>query len=237
MIRKLIITFLCSMPAIILPAESPVNKYELPIGDFTQLKVTSPINVNYICNPDSAGYAVFNCTEKVVSEIAFSNKNNKQLTVEFTTKGTKLENAPTVTVYSKFLSLAENQSDSLLRIVKTAPVPELKLRLQGNGRVAATGVEVEELSASITTGRGMITVTGKSRVANLTSYSNGGIQADNLEAKIVKCKLVGSGEIGCWPIDELSVGIGGGSGTILYRGTPKKIKNKSINIKVEKMAE
>ena len=215
-----------------------ILKYEADIKDFTELKVASGINVNNVCNPDSVGKAVFYSTEQMASEISFVNKKNK-LTIEYTTKtnNRKLTGVPTVTVYSRFLNLVENNSDSTIRLVKVAPGPKLKLRLTGGGCIAAPEVESNEVSATITIGKGVIAVGGKCSVANLTSVSSGTIQADRLKADVVKCKLTGSGEIGCWPIDELyiSMSVGMGSGTILYRGEPKAIKNYSAGIKVEKL--
>ncbi len=236
MIRTTVTAITLLVTSIFVYAQTPLNRYELDIDDFTQLKIASPINVNYVCNPDSAGKVVFNTTPEMASVISFAN-NKKKLTVEFTTKGVKYTDVPTVTVYSNYLTIAENQADSLLRIVKVASGPEIKLRLMGNGRIAATNLSFNEISASITTGKGSIAVSGKCKVANLTSYSVGNIQADNLQAEIVKCKLLGTGEIGCWPTEELNVSLSGGSGTIYYRGLPAKIKNRSVNIKLVPIKE
>jgi len=213
-----------------------ITRYEADIQDFTELRVTSPINVNYVANPDSAGKAVFYATPAMASEISFANSKNK-LTVEFTSKGAKIPGTPTVTVYSRFLNMVENRSDSLIRIVKVSPGPELKLRVIGNGRISALDVEFNEVSASITTGKGTIAVGGSCSVANLTSHSTGTIQADRLKAGIVRCKLVGTGEIGCWPVDELKVSMSVGSGTILYRGEPKKIKKYAGGIKLKQLPD
>lgn len=214
-----------------------LTRFEADIQDFTELKVSSHINVNYVANADSVGKAVFYTTPERASEISFVN-NKKKLNIEFTTKGTKMADAPTVTVYSRYLTLVENHADSLIRLVKVNPGPELKLRIIGSGRIAAPQVDFNEVSASITTGNGTIAVGGRCSVANLTSHSTGTIQADNLKAEVVKCKLVGTGEIGCWPVDELKVSWSLGSGTILYRGEPKKITNKAPNgIKLKQLPE
>ncbi len=233
MIRHILFAIAASLTPLGVLAAAPESRYVVDIDDFIQLKVSSGINVNYVCNPDSAGKAMFYATPELASVISFSN-NKKKLTVAFTTKGVKYGNVPTVTVYSNFLTLAENRADSLLKIVSVAPGPELKLRLMGSGRIVASGINVNDFSASITTGNGSIVANGKCVVANLTSLSTGTIQADNLESEIVKCKLIGTGEIGCWPKKDLMVK-GGGSGKVLYRGTPEMIEDKAANIKVEAM--
>lgn len=238
MLKKLslsIIAMLALLPVV--QAESPRNVYRLEVGDFTKLKVSSAINVRYVSNPDSAGMVVFESSQQMASVIAFSN-NKQKLTVEFSTRGVHYFEAPTVTIYSNFLTLAENHSDSLLRLVKVAPGPRLDLKLMGNGRISATDISANEVNASITTGHGSIVVSGKCEKAGLTSYSTGTIQADNLEANEVSCRIVGTGEIGCWPVKQLDISrMSIGTGVIYYRGTPLQINNKSIKTKVEPIRE
>lgn len=234
--KKLIVLCLASFSVLTALAQDAI-RYEADIKDFTELKVTSNINVNYVANPDSVGKAVFYATPDMASEISFSN-NKKKLIVEYTNKTAKLKNVPTVTVYSRFLNLVENYSDSTIRIVNIKSGPQLKLRVIGSGRIAAPEVEFNEVSASITTGSGIIAVGGVCSVANLTSHSSGGtIQADRLKSDIVKCKLVGTGQIGCWPLEQLKVSMSVGSGTIYYRGKPDKITNNSGGIKVKPLPE
>ncbi|MDE6352338.1 MAG: DUF2807 domain-containing protein [Muribaculaceae bacterium] len=214
-------------------AASPVSTYGLEVGDFTQLKVTSPVSVRYVSNPDSAGMIRYESTPDMASIISFTNTGEK-LIVEFTTKGTHYIDAPTVTVYSNVLYSAENQSDSLIRLEKVAPCPELKLKIMGNGRISANDVTATKVSASITTGHGSIVISGKCDEANLSSISTGSIQAEELQAEIVNCKMMGTGEIGCWPEQKLTVSrLSMGTGHIYYNGNPRLIENKSINIKVD----
>ncbi len=51
-------------------AQAP-TRYELDVKDFSELKVTDGINVDYVCNPDSAGKAVFFATPDIASQILF----------------------------------------------------------------------------------------------------------------------------------------------------------------------
>lgn len=235
MLKPILITSLLALTSVF--AASAGNKYELNIGDFTQLKVSSPINVVYVCNPDSAGIAVFEASPEIASEIAFTN-NKKKLNIGFTTSGTKLTGVPTITVYSRFLTMVENHADSLVRLTKVASGPELKLRLMGSGRISATNVETNNLSATLLSGKGSIAVTGNCINANLTNHSLGVIQTDGLRAENVKVWMMGTGDIGCWPIEKLTIQlVSAGTGKVLYRGTPKTISNRSINIKVEQIKE
>lgn len=211
-----------------------LNRYEAKVENFTELSIRDNINIVYesLCFEDSAGMAkaVFYTTPDIAPLIVFSSKNDK-LTVEFANKATKPANPPTVTVYSKFLTLVENESDSTIHLARVNPVPHIKLRVMGNGKLVADSLNANSVSASITTGCGIIAVSGICNQANLTNMSAGTIQADKLIANDVKSKLIGTGSIGCTPLNSLSLA-GAGTGKLYYFGTPKKIDNKALNIKL-----
>ena len=205
------------------------TRYELDVKDFTELKVTDGINVDYKCNPDSAGKAVFNTSPELASAIYFVPGKSK-LEIQLATKENgKYEGLPTVTVYSNFLSKVENSGDSLVRVVSLAPGPKLKARVIGNGHMLVRNVKANQVDASIDTGNGTITIYGSTDHAQLSTTGKGNIQADALTANTVKCSLWGTGSIGCNPKDELSV-MGAGSGTVYYKGKPT-IKNRSVGVK------
>ncbi len=58
----------------------------------------------------------------------------------------------------------------------------------------------------------------------------GSIQADEMQADDVNCTLLGTGYIGCEPVKSLNVK--GVNGKVYYRGTPAKIKNHSLGVKL-----
>lgn len=211
------------------------NRYEVKFDDFTQLKMRDNININYKSNPDSAGMAVFYSTAEVAPHIVFSSNKGK-LTVEFANKKNKPANPPTVTVYSRFITLAENQSDSTITLSNVNSGPQLKLRVMGNGKLIAEDLNAVEVSASITTGNGLLVVSGNCDKANITNMSTGTVQADKLIAKDIKCKLIGTGSIGCTPLNYLSIA-GAGTGKVYYFGSPKTIENNAIKIKLIAMDE
>lgn len=207
-----------------------LNRYEVKVDDFTELKMRENININYVSSSDSAGIAVFYATAETAPHIVFSN-NKGRLTVEFANKKNKPKDPPTVTVYSRFITLVENQSDSTICMSKVNSGPQLKLRVIGNGKVVAENLDAIDVSASITTGGGTIVASGSCRTANLTNLGAGIIQADNLKADEVKCKLYGTGTIGCAPSNFLSIS-GAGTGKVYYFGKPKTIENNSIKVKL-----
>lgn len=208
------------------------TRYELDVKDFSELKVTDGINVDYICNPDSAGKAVFIATADQASQILFvPNKQKLEIQLATDESGTRRE-IPRVTVYSNILSYVENSGDSLVRVLSVNPGPRFRARVIGNGRIVVRNVKSTQVDVSLDTGKGSLVVSGSAEVANLSCTGTGSITADELIAETVKCKSLGTGTIGCAPTKNLS--IMGLSGTIYYRGTPK-IKNRSIGVKIESL--
>lgn len=203
--------------------------YALQVRDFTELKVTDGINVDYVCSPDSAGYAVFDAASDVASRILFEPKGSK-LTIEVSNEEGLPLKLPTVRVYSRYLASIENDGDSLVRAINVAPCPKFKAKLVGNGRLSVRGIDASDVSANITTGNGTITLTGRCEEAVYTIVSTGTIIADDLVAKEAKCRVWGTGTIGCNATAKLSVS-GLGSGKVLYTGKPE-IKKKAGGVSV-----
>lgn len=211
-------------------ATPPTQHFALNVKDFTELVVVDGINVDYIgCSTDSAGYAVFDTTADLASQIMFEPSKGK-LKVQLANHDSQLTGLPTVKVYSRYLSSVENDGDSLVRIITPAPGPKFQATLVGNGRLSVRGIDVNEASVSLVTGNGQLVVTGRCESANLKLTGTGSITADELTAKIVKCRVAGTGTIGCDASEELNVS-GIGSGTVLYRGRPA-IKKRGLGIKV-----
>ena len=205
------------------------TKYELDLKDFIELKVTDGINVDYICNPDSAGKVIFETIPELAGQIMFVPGNEKLEIQLAPDENEKYKDLPTITVYGTFLTKVENSGDSTVRILSVAPGAKFKARLIGNGRIAVRNIEAMSVDASIDTGNGSITIYGKTDGATLKSTGKGNIQADGLIANIVKCSLWGTGSIGCTALESLSI-LGAGSGKVYYKGSPK-IRNRSLGVK------
>jgi len=129
--------------------------YALQVRDFTELKVTDGINVDYVCSPDSAGYAVFDAASDVASRILFEPKGSK-LTIEVSNEEGLPLKLPTVRVYSRYLASIENDGDSLVRAINVAPCPKFKAKLVGNGRLSVRGIGCSEVKGKINNGQGTI---------------------------------------------------------------------------------
>lgn len=227
---KKICFLLIAIVATLMSNAQDVARYELDVNDFTELKVTEGINVDYKCNADSVGKAVFYATPEMASALMFSNKKGK-LHIELAQEAENAVGVPTVTVYSRFLTKAENSGDSLMRVLSVADCPEFKARIVGNGRLSVREINATTVNASIDTGNGTIVINGRCDYAKLSYKGAGTIEADGLVAKDVKCTLVGTGSIGCNVSGQLTI-VGASSGHLYYRGTPTGIKNNSIGVDI-----
>lgn len=209
---------------------APTQHFELKLRDFTELKVVDGINVDYVCSADSAGYAVFDALPELAPKIMFEPSGDR-LTIQLLNDEGPLHNLPTIKVYSRYLQSVENDGDSLVRALSVAPIPKFKAKLVGNGRLSVRDVDANEVKATLLTGNGTITITGRCTEAILQATSTGTITADQLVATEVKCRLAGTSTIGCAPTEKLQVR--GMAGKVLYKGKPAINKSFALGVKVE----
>lgn len=209
-----------------------LTKYELKVGEFNELKVVDGINVDYKCNNDSAGLAVFTSLPEKASAFIFNNKKGK-LSMQISTESVGMKDMPTVTVYSKYLTKVENSGDSTVRVLSVAKGPKFAATLMGNGRLAIRNIEMVEVNGKIAIGNGTLVLDGSCEKANYTFMGTGVIQADGMKAELVSVKASGTGSIGVWAVSKLSI-MGAGSTKVYYKGNPE-IKNRSVGIKATQM--
>lgn len=196
------------------------NTYRIKIGDFTRLKVFNNAIVVYRSNPDSVGYAVYTADKEMANAFIFSNNNKGVLRVEVATNHTDKKNLPVVTVYSRFIDNIESSSTECVFIESPMPCPTVKIKLIGNGKLIVNNISSTTTDIQLSTGNGTIVATGMTDKATIKTIGTGIIQADELEAKDVACSILGSGNIGCFPTENLIIK-GIGSTKIYYKGEPK----------------
>lgn len=232
---KKALIILSSVLAIATSATAQSRQYRIPVNDFTRLKVSGSVNVNYRQSADSAGYAVFSAPAEQVSLFSF-NPSKDQLTVDFKPlEGYAVPvGLPTITVYSRFLTSVENNGDSLVRVVAPAPVPEFKAKVAGNGTLSVHSLQCNKVSATLQFGHGNIALNGEATEASFSLIGQGSIQALDLKTTNVKCHMLGTGYVECSPSGELTVK-GAGSGKVYYRGEPVISDKVMIGGKVVKL--
>lgn len=227
---KHIFITLLTLAAPIIGMGQSTQRYELKVNDFKELRVDNDIAVDYYCNPDSAGYAVFTATDAQSGWVLFDNNGRGKLSVQTDTDYPAGEKMPRIRVYSSSLEKVVNSGDSLVKVYNLPAADKFKAVLIGNGRLSVPGVEASTIEASIHSGNGQLTIEGRCTEAKLHLVGTGTILADRLEAVKVKATVVGTGHIGCSPSEAITV-MGAGSGSVLYKQAPPTIKSRGVGIK------
>lgn len=222
--------FICLMVAFAaLNAVAQESRYVMKFDDFNELKIFDGVNVDYVCDPSRAGEVEFYAPKDLVSVFIFESSKTK-LSIKLASSDTPLINLPKLTAYSSYLTNVTNDGDSLVRVLSVARGPKFSCRVTGNGRLSVRDVQANEVNATVLAGKGVISIYGECKVANLKVAGAGEIQADELKATDVSCASAGVGSIHCYPVGMLSVG--GLSGKIYYRGTPEIKKRFLSNVKL-----
>lgn len=227
---KHIFITLLTLAAPIIGLGQSTQRYELKVNDFKELRVDNDIAVDYYCNPDSAGYAVFTATDAQSGWVLFDNNGRGKLSVQTDTDYPAGEKMPRIRVYSSSLEKVVNSGDSLVKVYNLPAADKFKAVLIGNGRLSVPGVEASTVEASIHSGNGQLTIEGRCTEAKLHLVGTGTILADRLEAVKIKATVVGTGHIGCSPSEAITV-MGAGSGSVLYKQAPPTIKSRGVGIK------
>ena len=226
--KRVLISIVMIAAVAVMTCAQGVKRRVVDVGDFTRLALIDDINVDYRCNPDSAGLAVFTCSQDIADRLIFRNGSNGRLNIQVRTDLVRLTELPTVTVYSSSLVEAENAGDSTLRINNLPATDRFKVRLIDNGKIIARKLRAGKLELQILSGKGTIIADGKCDELALRLVGAGEIQADNVVATDVSCRIIGTGSMGCNVNGgDLKVS-GSGTGKVYYKGRPNKVSVKKL---------
>lgn len=214
-----LIKFLLAFLTIGFPAMSFAGSYLVEVGQFEKLKVTGNLNVIVKNVADSIGYARYDASLGDNDIFSFSTKGDGALKIQPSDDNWGMEELPVIWVYTDYLSSIESYSEKRVEIYDMPPCTSFSAKLVGNGTIFVNHIKATNVSASITTGNGSIIISGQCINANFKMVGAGLISADRLVAENVKCRILGTGSIGCWPVDNLNVA-GLGSTKIYYKGKP-----------------
>jgi hypothetical protein len=222
MMKRILISFTCVI-ALAVMASAQVTRHEIKVGNFTRLVLIDDINVNYRCNPDSAGIAVIDCTQEIADHLIFSLNNKGRLSIQVEDAFERMGHLPAITVYSSTLDEAENAGDSTLRISGLPSLKAFKIRNIDNGKVIARGLRASKLELQILSGKGKIIADGSCDDLAIRLIGTGEIQADKVTATNVTCRIMGTGSIGCDVNGGYLKVSGSGTGKVYYKGKPSKV--------------
>lgn len=199
--------------------EVKADTYTVDVGQFEKLKINGNLSVIYKNLPDSTGLARYSTTEYDRDVFQFSTKGDGMLKVEPTDDKWGLRDLPVLYLYSDFLSSVESYSEREVTISSLAPCASFNVNQIGNGSITIDNLKCNNVTAAISTGNGSIYISGSCINANFRMVGAGLISADRLKADNVKCRILGTGSIGCWASENLNV-TGLGSTKIYYKGNP-----------------
>lgn len=217
--RFTLFTLLTLIAALAFPAMAKSKTYRLNVGRFDKVKITDNVNVIYKTVPDSIGMAVFTGAEEFADAFIFSNNKGK-LTIQVNSEDVNHPELPTLYIYSDYITAMESSSALKVTVNHTIPVPSFSAKVIGNGTIVANGINATSMEAVVATGKGVIDISGKCQKAEYRMVGTGKIEALGMEATEVKCTILGTGDIYCWPTKEL-VSKGIGSTKIYYKGNPE----------------
>lgn len=228
---KKYIAALMACAAFALPAMADVYEYEP--GPFDRIVVRADVDIVYRNVPDSVGYIRYESARD------FSNKldvscNKGKLTILDKMTDEDYGKLPTLYMYSDYLLSVSYEGTGTVDVEMVSATPTFSAKLTGNGKIVCSDINSTEFSANIVTGNGSIVARGKCTKAKFSLTGAGLIQADELVADDVKCSVMGTGSIGCRPLDNLDVR-GIGTTKIYYYGNPTV--KKMGGARLEKMAE
>ena len=221
--KRVLISILLLIGALTFTSSAQEKHHTVKVGDFVRLSLIDNINVNYRCDADSAGLIVFTCSQEIADALMFSMSNNQRLSIQVNDYYERLGHLPTITVYSSTLEEAENAGDSTLRVSGLPPLKAFKVRLTDNGKVIARNLRASQLELQILSGKGKIIADGTCDDLSLRLVGTGEIQADQVVATNVSCRIMGTGSMGCHVNGGLLKVSGSGTGKVYYKGHPEKV--------------
>lgn len=210
-------TVLCALMAATV-ATAAADIYEYEPGPFDKILIRADMDVVYRNVPDSAGFVRYESATDFSEKIEVSCQKGKLAIIDKLTEE-EYGPLPKLYLYSDYLLSAVNEGTGTMVLDLAMSTPTLSVKLVGNGKIICNDVNTTEFSANIVTGNGTIVADGKCRKAKFTLTGTGVIQADRLLADEVRCSVLGTGTIGCRPLETLDVR-GVGTTKVYYYGDP-----------------
>ena len=177
-----------------------VKKYnyvysDTTIADFSEVSILNGINVVYTQNATLAGKVRVYAPEG--KDVVSITSKNGQLSVRYGKGYNRDFGVIMVYVYSKELSKVSCSMGGNFTAEGMVSGNKLKLKVLGQSQIRCKNIVYDEVSAKRGLGNGDILLAGKAKETTYTIIGSGEINADNLIADDVTCKILGRGDIGC----------------------------------------
>ncbi|MBO5720697.1 MAG: DUF2807 domain-containing protein [Bacteroidales bacterium] len=197
------------------------------IADFKEVSILNGINVVYTQSESQAGKVRIYAPEGE-NVVSLTSKNGL-LSIRYG-RGYKMDyGVIMVYVYSKELTQVNCSVGANFTTEGIVSGSKLKLKVLNRSQIRCKNIIYDEVYAKRGLGNGDILLAGKVKKATYSIIGNGEIDADNLVADEVVCKIFGKGDIGCHVDKDISVrSIGRGAayckGNLKISGENKKIR-------------
>lgn len=212
--------------------EVTVKKYnyvysDTTIADFNEVSILNGINVVYTQSESQAGKVRIYAPEG--NDVVSITSKNGLLSIRYGRGYNRNFGVIMVYVYSKELSKVSCSVGANFTAEGIVSGSSLKLKVLNRSQIRCKNIIYDEVSAKRGLGNGDILLAGKAKKATYTIIGPGEINADELVADEVSCKILGRGDVGCHVDKDISVcSIGKGAayckGELKVSGDNKKIR-------------
>ena len=209
-----------------------VKKYnyvysDTTIADFDKVSILNGINVVYTQSESQAGKVRIYAPEG--KDVVSITSKDGLVSIRYG-RGYKRDfGVIMVYIYSKELTQVNCSVGANFTTDGIVSGEKLKLKVLNKSQIRCKNIIYDEVVAKRGLGRGDILLAGKVKKATYSIIGNGEINADNLVADDVTCKILGKGDIGCHVDKNISVfGLGKGAayckGELKVSGENNKIR-------------
>lgn len=201
--------------------DAVVEKHEIAIAIYNEIKVEGAIDVIYEAQPDEAAFLEVEADESIIPLVDVKVKG-KTLHI----KARESINPSRFTVYTNSPSLKyiESKGASKVRLNGTIEGKDIKIELKGTGDFKAENLIYEKGEFKLE-GSGDMEMGGEISKAKYEISGNGNMAATDMATTELECKIKGTGNMEVNATEKMSIEIGG-NGNISYKGKPQITKQK-----------
>lgn len=185
-----------------------VKKYnyvysDTTIFDFDEVTILNGINVVYTQSKTQAGKVRIYAPE--AKDVVSIKSENGRLSIKYGRGYRRDFGVIMVYIYSKELKQVKCSMGGSFTTEGIVSGDKLKLKVFANSQIRCKNITYNEITARRGLGQGSILLAGTAKRATYSIIGGGEIDADNLVADDVECKMFGRGDIGCHVNKEISV--------------------------------
>lgn len=234
LLMSLLASLLFSCNVRTINGDGNVASREVQITDYEILQVQgSNIELVYVQSGD-APYLKVECDQNILDVMRMEVSNNELI---IRPKDKSISILPTrfiITTNSAGLKKLRMAGQGNCNLGDVITGSSLELDLAGSGAITVDSLIVDNLKCEIA-GSGNIVLRGRAENTDIKAAGSCKVSAFGLQTEKVKCKMAGSNDVEITVNQEISAKIAG-SGSLLYKGDPSVIDDKSVgSVRISKV--